>query len=260
MKNLRFYGTPPIHVVVVHGGPGAPGEMAPVARELSKDFGVLEPIQTRYTLQGQADELKAAIEDNCEIPVVLIGHSWGAMLAYIVSAQTRSLVKKLILVNSGVYEEKYAIGIGQKRMDRLSTEDRKALRSLLEGLAHGDNQDKDAAFEQVGDLIFKADSFDALPHEEAILEYQYDIYESVWKEATDLRINGQLLAIGKKIRCPVVAIHGEYDPHPAEGVKKPLSRVLKEFRFVIIKNCGHLPWLERQARDEFYKILRRELR
>lgn len=44
MEKFRSYGTAPFEIVVIHGGPGAPGEMAPVARELSGQFGVLEPL------------------------------------------------------------------------------------------------------------------------------------------------------------------------------------------------------------------------
>jgi pimeloyl-ACP methyl ester carboxylesterase len=57
----------------------------------------------------------------------------------------------------------------------------------------------------------------------------------------------------------VVAIHGDYDPHPAEGVQKPLSAILENFRFILLKNCGHKPWVERQARDRFYAVLKVEL-
>jgi pimeloyl-ACP methyl ester carboxylesterase len=57
----------------------------------------------------------------------------------------------------------------------------------------------------------------------------------------------------------VVAIHGDYDPHPSEGVREPLSRTLRDFRFVLLRNCGHKPWIERAARDEFYEILRKQL-
>ena len=48
-------------------------------------------------------------------------------------------------------------------------------------------------------------------------------------------------------------------PHPPEGVQKPLSAVLKDFRFILLKNCGHLPWIERQARDNFYAVLKEAL-
>jgi pimeloyl-ACP methyl ester carboxylesterase len=57
----------------------------------------------------------------------------------------------------------------------------------------------------------------------------------------------------------VVAIHGDYDPHPAEGVREPLSRVLSDFRFVTLEKCGHLPWIERHAKEPFYDLLRREI-
>ena len=52
MKNPRKYGSAPFNVAVVHGGPGAPGEMAPVARELSSFRGVLEPLQTATTVEA----------------------------------------------------------------------------------------------------------------------------------------------------------------------------------------------------------------
>ena len=53
----------------------------------------------------------------------------------------------------------------------------------------------------------------------------------------------------------MLAIHGNYDPHAAEGVREPLARVLADFRFVLLERCGHLPWIERQAREEFYRLL-----
>jgi len=56
-ENVRRYGKAPYLVAVVHGGPGAAGAMAPVARELGADRGVLEPLQTAMTVDGQVDEL-----------------------------------------------------------------------------------------------------------------------------------------------------------------------------------------------------------
>jgi pimeloyl-ACP methyl ester carboxylesterase len=81
----------------------------------------------------------------------------------------------------------------------------------------------------------------------------------VWRDAEELRKSGKLLKLGNHIRCPVVAIHGDCDPHPAKGVEKSLSSVLKNFRFILLVNCGHMPWLEKKARDRFYKVLKGEL-
>jgi len=81
----------------------------------------------------------------------------------------------------------------------------------------------------------------------------------VWNEASRLRQSGKLLEFGKHIQCPVVAIHGDYDPHPFEGVEKPLFRILNEFRFILLKNCGHYPWLEQNARERFFEVLKEEI-
>ena len=53
MENFRMHGLAPYGVAVVHGGPGAEGEMRPVARKLSVDRGVLEPLQTETSVNGQ---------------------------------------------------------------------------------------------------------------------------------------------------------------------------------------------------------------
>ncbi|MGA9187011.1 MAG: hypothetical protein WB014_00230 [Methanosarcina sp.] len=51
MKSLRKYGNLPFTVAVIHGGPGAPGEMAPVARELASCRGVLDPSRLKQPLK-----------------------------------------------------------------------------------------------------------------------------------------------------------------------------------------------------------------
>ena len=69
MENLRKYGKAPFSIVVVHGGPGAAGEMAPVAQELKASGGILLDM-------CRMDKIKAIqIEDNYVIvePGVICG-------------------------------------------------------------------------------------------------------------------------------------------------------------------------------------------
>jgi pimeloyl-ACP methyl ester carboxylesterase len=259
MKNLRKYGKEPLRVAVIHGGPGAPGEMAPVARELSSLMGVLEPLQTKVTLEGQVRELKAVLEENAALPVTLIGFSWGALLSFIFTAQNPSFVKKLLLVSSASYQEKYALNITQTRLSRLSEMEREQALSLMQTLNDPSVADKNTLMGRLGELVSRADSYDPLPYDDEILECQFDIFQGVWEQASELRSSGKLLELGRKIKCPVVAIHGDYDAHPAAGVKEPLSRVLKDFRFILLEKCGHRPWLERNARERFYNILKEEV-
>jgi pimeloyl-ACP methyl ester carboxylesterase len=259
MNNLRKYGNKPFNVAVIHGGPGASGEMAPVARELSSATGVLEPLQTATTLEGQVQELKSVLEKNGDFPLTLIGFSWGAMLSFIFTAHYPSLLRKLILISSAPYEEKYAVDTTKTRLSRLGKGEREEAISLMASLNAPAIEGKNTLMARLGKLISKADSYNPLPYDSEILECQYDIYQSVWEQARELRSSGKLLELGKRIRCPVVAIHGDYDPHPSEGIKDPLSRVLKDFRFILLEKCGHRPWIERSARDRFYDILRKEV-
>lgn len=259
MKNLRKYGSTPFSAAVIHGGPGAPGEMAPVARELSISMGILEPLQTSATLEGQLQELHNVLKKHGDLPVTLIGFSWGAMLSFIFSARYSSFVKKLILIGSGPYEEKYALKIMGTRLNRLNEKERLKVHLLKETLNDPGVKNKNTAFAQLGKLISQADSFNPLPFDNEELECQYDIFQSVWKEAKEYRQSGKLLKQGKQIQCPVVAIHGDYDPHPYNGIERPLTQIIKDFRFILLKNCGHKPWIERAARDRFYDILKEEL-
>ncbi len=228
MNNLRKYGSAPFRVAVIHGGPGAPGEMAPVARELALTCGVLEPLQTADSIDLQVAELKSILEKEGTPPVTLVGFSWGAMLGFIVSARLPALVKKLIMVSSGPFTEKYAANLMPTRSSRLSTNEKEELLSLMESLDNPFTEDKDRIFARFGALMSRADSFKPFPHDNDILEFQYDIYQKIWAEARKMRMTGELLNLGKRIRCPVVAIHGDYDPHPADGVKVPLTGVLKD--------------------------------
>jgi pimeloyl-ACP methyl ester carboxylesterase len=263
MSNLRTYGDAPFVVAVVHGGPGAVGEMAPVARELAPTWGILEPLQTATTLERQVAELKAVIEENGDLPVTLIGFSWGAWLSFLVVAHYPTIAKKLILIGSGPFEERYIARIQETRLSRLTEEERAEYESIIALLADPAGQGKARAFARLGALAAKTDTYDpimAKPNVSESPDRQDNRFHTVLAEAQEMRKRGELLELAKEIDCPVVAIHGDFDPHPAEGVQQPLSAALKDFRFLLLADCGHKPWIERHARDTFFSVLEAELR
>ena len=247
-------------MAVVHGGPGAPREVAEVAYELSSNAGVLEPLQTAATIDGQVQELQAIIEANASPPLTLIGFSWGAWLSCILTSYHPALVKKLILVSSGPIDEKYASSIMETRLRRLNGEDKKEAASLYQALhvAATPCSNYYDGLSRFGELISRADSFDLLPDKGEKIQLNIDTYRAVWNEACTLRSSGRLVEIVQRIKCPVVAIHGDYDPHPANGIKYSFSHAIKDFSFILLQKCGHYPWRERNARKLFYRILKAE--
>jgi pimeloyl-ACP methyl ester carboxylesterase len=188
--------------------------MAPVARELAADRGVLEPLQTAATLEGQVRELRAVLTEHAALPATLIGWSWGAMLGFIFTARYPAVVRKLILISSGPFQEPYAAGIKAARLQRLDPEKRMEAESLTAALDDPTARGKDAALTRLGDLFTMADTCDPLQPVGGDLPAQYRVNRAVWPQAAALRRDGRLLAMGRQIMCPVVAIHGDYDPIP----------------------------------------------
>jgi pimeloyl-ACP methyl ester carboxylesterase len=169
------------------------------------------------------------------------------------------MVKKLILVGSGPFEEKYAPQITETRLSRMSEEERGQFRILLDAI-ESPKRNKADLLSLYCALMTKTDAYDLLPVDESyVIEFQKNVYQDAWLEGQQLRRSGGLLALAKQVRCPVVAIHGDHDPHPAEGVEKPLRDAVSDFRFILLEKCGHDPWRERAAKDRFYEILLKEL-
>jgi pimeloyl-ACP methyl ester carboxylesterase len=233
--------------------------MAPVARELSMVKGVLEPLQTATTLDLQVQELHAVLTEDAQVPVTLVGFSWGAFLSWMTAARYPSLVSKLILISSPPFEESSAGGITSTRLSRMSAAERSEVMALTGKMDDPAEPDKDKVLARLGVLLSRADACDPVPSVDEAFHSQYDVFRGVWDEAAELRRNGVLLRMARAIRCPVVAIHGDYDPHPAQGVSEPLSRECPDFRFILLSKCGHRPWIERNAADAFYEALVREI-
>jgi pimeloyl-ACP methyl ester carboxylesterase len=233
--------------------------MAPVARQLSAVKGVLEPLQTETTLDGQVQELRAVLEEHAQVPVTLIGFSWGAFLSWMTAARYPSLVGKLILLSSPPFEESYAGAITRTRLDRMNPAERTEVMNIIGKMDDPAGVEKDSVLARLGSILIRADACDPVPSEDEVLHCQYDVFRSVWDEASALRKKQVIIRMAAAIRCPVIAIHGDYDPHPAAGVNEPLSRECPGFRFILLEKCGHRPWIERHASDAFYTALVREL-
>jgi pimeloyl-ACP methyl ester carboxylesterase len=260
MENVRKYGTGPYNVAVIHGGPGAPGSIAPVARELSTVCSVLEPLQTAETLDGQVEELEELLKKHADLPAVIIGWSHGSGLSCLLAARHPDIVEKLVIIGTTPFNAKYQAEITGNRLLRLNEEERAEFFSLADIILDSSRENRSEAMAGLFRLANKADSYALLPLKDDVLEYQPDINISIGKDWRRLLDGSELLKIIPDIKCPVVAIQGDYDVNPAEAVKEQFSPVIKDFRFFLLEKCGHCPWYEKYARDRFYDILKQEIK
>lgn len=260
MNVFRKYGRPPFRIILVHGGPGAVGEMKPVAMRLAEESGVVECFNRGLTVEGQLKELEQCVAICKEEKPVIAGFSWGAWLSILFAARHSDRLGKLILIGSGPLEIKYAQNIHKTRMSRLNENRHKEFSSLISELEKNNISDRDTVFKKLGSMVSQSDSFDPVEDAKEEIELHPEVYLSVWKEASDLRENGQLLNDFLTITCPVVAIHGDYDPHPYKGILIPGQKLSGNFQFELLKNCGHTPWMEKQAKENFFRILGKYIR
>lgn len=61
--------------------------------------------------------------------------------------------------------------------------------------------------------------------------------------------------IDKNIQSKLFLVQGVCDPHPIEGVMKPLKENGIPCKTYILEKCGHNPFMEKYAKEEFYDIL-----
>jgi pimeloyl-ACP methyl ester carboxylesterase len=233
--------------------------MAPVARRLSTWCGVVEPFQRKDSIQEEILELNAIIEKETKPPVILIGYSYGAWLGCLFAAAFPPLVRKLILVSCPPFDERDSATIMKTRLERLSASDRAEFNALQQQLHSPESGNTNVFFARLGTLFQKVDSYDPLLSEIEEIEPDFRIYEKIWAEAKELRRSGALIRSLNTISCPVTAFHGEWDPHPVQGAFTSLSLKIAECTGIIMKECGHTPWIERKARDQFFSLLKHEI-
>ena len=257
MIHLRTYGASGPLVVLLHGGPGAPGYMAPVARDLADSFRVLEPFQRAsgaepLTVSIHVADLHEVIETHCTgARPALVGSSWGAMLALAYAAEHPGSAGPLVLIGCGTFdsaararlrvtiEERMDDGLRQ-RMDRLSQE----------------FPDPDERFRALGDLILPLYSYELATTNQEVEACDARGHHETWKDMVRLQEQGVYPAAFSAIRTPVLMLHGAADPHPGPMIRASLEPHIPQLEYHEWERCGHYPWLEKAVRDEFFTLLR----
>lgn len=249
---VRIYGNAPIKAVLVHGGPGAIGSLKGFAKELFdlSGIGVMEALQSKYTINELVEELYAQIQENCCDKVTLIGHSWGAWLVALMAEKHPEVVERIILVGSAPLQDKYVSEIGARRLENLSEEDGAIFQRLV------NKQATDEDMQKIPTIFERSDNY-CLESRELHRADQTDseMHNVIWSEAAKLRTDGTLLKIFERIKCKIYLIQGDIDPHPVAGVIKPLQEIGVPCEAYILEKCGHSPFMEKYAKEDFYRIL-----
>ncbi len=248
-------------VVVLHGGPGAPGSARGLAIGLADDFMVLEPFQRRaaggrLSVKHHVDDLSAMLDrELLGHRPALVGHSWGAMLALAFSAAHPGRVSRIALVGCGTFDTRARAELMRIIDLRMTPTVRAGLQALAAASA-----DADQALGSSGTLLAPLYDFDALPPEPSGAICDARGHRQTWEDMIRLQKRGTYPAAFGAIRCPVLMLHGAHDPHPGAMIRDTLRRRMPQLEYSEIERCGHHPWRERQASEGFFEALKEWLR
>ena len=81
-----------------------------------------------------------------------------------------------------------------------------------------------------------------------------------WDDMLRLQASGAIPASLSRVRCPVLMLHGDIDPHPGPAIRDSLVPHVAGLVYRELARCGHEPWRERAARAPFFDALRAWLR
>jgi proline iminopeptidase len=252
-------GTP---IVILHGGPGFNHTyFLPQMQELAKKYKLIffdqrtcgrsERLVDSAHLQllNQIEDVegirKAFGIDN----MILMGHSFGGLLAENYAIKYPEHLKALILVNPSAHESRYTIETSENQKKRYTKED-----SLerVEIMQTDDFKRKEhTAYEKLFRINLRSTFYDRNLVDSITIWLPEDFYfrNSLWKWVS---IENWFYNIGTEmanILCPVLIIHGDHDPLPQKAIDDLHDRIIHS-RVVTLKNCGHFPFIE--AKKDFF--------
>ncbi len=260
---VRSYGNVGPPVILLHGGPGAPGSMAPVGRALGETFRVLEPFQRSSDKDNDKDQppltVARHIADLDELidsrhsmaPPALVGHSWGAMLALAYAAAHPGSVRALALISCGTFNAASRARMKFLLDQRFTPQLRRQMEQLRAGFP-----DPNQRLKAVGDFLLPLYSFDLVTTNTETGGCDARAHDETWHDMLHLQESGVYPAALAAIKVPVLMLHGAADPHPGTMIRDSLLPYLPQLEYREWVHCGHYPWLERAVRGEFFALLR----
>jgi pimeloyl-ACP methyl ester carboxylesterase len=253
---VRAYGQDGPLVAVLHGGPGAAGSCAGLARDLSSFARVLEPLQRRsgtvpLTVAQHVADLAGALFE----PAILVGWSWGAMLGLSFATAHPELVRSLVLVGCGTYDQASRDAYHRTMNERLGPVGRERNAQLEQQLreATGPHQ-QDSILAQIGGLDEHAQAFDLI-EESSDVDIDAAGHAETWSDVIRLQDAGVEPAVFSTITCPVLMVHGDTDPHPGRSTYEILRQFVPQIEYREFDQCGHAPWRERWGREPFLGMI-----
>ncbi len=244
-------------LLVLHGGPGADhGYLLPQMLALATSYELVLYDQrgggqsktddrTPITWETQVRDLDLVIGELGIDPLVIVGYSWGALLAMLfaieaAAGRTEHRPERLALIDPApvtrAYRQQFETEFSRRQSDPLVARLRADL--AASGLRE---RDPDAYRQRTFELSVAGYFADpAAAHDLTPFRVTGRVQQSIWESLGDF----DLLAPGQldSIRIPTFIAHGRQDPIPLASSEAAARATNAEL--VVIERSGHVPYVE----------------
>ena len=199
------------------------------------------------TVAQHVADLEAVIDED----VLLVGWSWGAMLALSYTVAHPDRVRGIALVGCGTYDSESREHYQRVMRERQTTEQRDEVDRLQRAMKDVSGPRRDALFGRLGVIAGRIQSVDLIAEEEVGLPADAQGYDETWEDVKRLQREGIEPQAFTAITAPAVLIQGDRDPHPGRLIYTRLREYIPQLAFSEIADCGHTLWQERAGREPF---------
>jgi len=235
------------------------GDVAPVAEGISGSFRAVEPWQRGSSdlplnvARHIADLHELATDLGGDSRVAIVGHSWGAMLALCYAAEHPDTAGPIVLVGCGTFDQDCRKRMQATIEERMDDDLRNRIRRVASHTT--DPADQFIQTFKLTRHIYDYDPADPYADKEESEPFDLRAYEETWGDMRTLQDDGVYPGAFAAIESPVLMLHGEYDPHPGKMIRDNLLAYLPQLEYHEYERCGHSPWIEKSAREEFFSTL-----
>ncbi len=266
--SLSVYGSNAPTVICLHGGPGVFGYMENLCETISSYSTAIYYQQRGSQQKSQAVKIHQHVSDldsivesvSHEPKPIILGHSWGAMLALLYASQKSTKIQKLIMVGSGPLNKEMGQLFLNEILYRFGDQ-----RNYFDELWSKLEQEKDEKTLQLYANKYLNEVFDFYQNGKTkdarhpALHWDFKASRETMIESDEFVDSGRYEDAFAQISCPITLLHGSHDPIQPEILFKLTRKYQPSASTHKIENGGHYPWIG-QSEFSFLEILKREIK
>jgi proline iminopeptidase len=244
------------NALLLHGGPGLSNYLGALVDELGSSCDCLtyqQPavspteVDGPLTIEAHVTYAAAVMDTVMWDSVLLVGHSWGALLALHVAAALPERVDGLVYLDGPGLTGDGGTGqmdetIAGRMSERLSP-GQVARWTEIESRSESGEATRDEELESLrlawtgyfpsADGVVPAPQMDLDPRS----------FRETWASMVESFDNGWSAAAAGSLSQPTLVIHGEGDPLPLAGAEE-VAALVPCSTLEVLNGIGHFPWLE----------------